>query len=122
MDILAKIAEEKIKQAMENGEFDHLPGKGKPLELEDLSHVPEDLRAGYKLLKNAGVIPEEMQLQKEMISLQNLIDCCYDEEQKTRLKKTLNEKRLRFQFLMERRNMASSAAWSAYRHKILGKF
>lgn len=119
MDFLARIAEEKIQEAIKNGELDHLPGKGKPLKLEDLSHVPEDLRAGYILLKNAGIVPEEMQLKKEMISLQKLIDCCSDDEEKAVLTKKLNEKNLRFNMLMEKRK---SAAFSAYKGKIMDRF
>jgi len=46
-----KIVEQRIKEAMEKGEFENLPGKGKPIPLEDDSHVPEDLRLAYKLLK-----------------------------------------------------------------------
>jgi hypothetical protein len=46
MDTLTKIAEARIREAMERGEFDDLPGKGRPLVLEDLSRVPEDLRSG----------------------------------------------------------------------------
>ena len=43
-----------------------LPGKGKPLELEDLSWVPEDLRIGYHVLKNAHVLPPEVELLKDI--------------------------------------------------------
>src|SRR5438552_3926509 len=74
MDILAKIAEQRIREAMERGEFDNLPFHGKSIRLDDLTGVPEPLRMGYKILKNAGVLPEEMQLKKEMVSLKNLLD------------------------------------------------
>jgi hypothetical protein len=57
---------------------------------------------GYKILKNAGVLPEEIQLKKEIISLQSLIDACYDEEEKVRMKSKLNEKILQFNMAMER--------------------
>ncbi|EGL83366.1 DnaJ-like, subfamily C, domain-containing protein [Caldalkalibacillus thermarum TA2.A1] len=122
MDILSQIAEEKIREAMKKGEFDNLPGQGKPLNLEDLSRVPEDLRAGYKLLKNAGVLPEELQMQKEIINLQSLIECCYDNEQKAKMKKELNEKMLRFNLLMEKRNKTGSTALEAYQSKITNRF
>ncbi|HHW42910.1 DUF1992 domain-containing protein [Desulfofundulus thermobenzoicus] len=120
MDILAVLAEEKIREAMRRGEFANLAGKGRPLEVDDLSHVPEELRAGYIILKNAGVLPEEMQLKKEMVTLQQLIDCCYEEEQKTGLKKKLTEKMLRFNMLMEKRKMNNSA-FQFYRDKIYGR-
>jgi hypothetical protein len=67
--LLERIAEARIRDAMARGDFDNLAGKGCRLELDDLSRVPEDLRAGYLLLKNAGVLPEEMQLRKEMVTL-----------------------------------------------------
>ena len=58
MDAISIIAEQRIREACERGAFDSLPGAGKPLELEDDSHIPEDLRMAYKLLKNAGYVPE----------------------------------------------------------------
>ncbi|SHI64379.1 protein of unknown function [Desulfofundulus thermosubterraneus DSM 16057] len=120
IDILAVLAEEKIREAMRRGEFANLAGKGQPLQVDELSHVPEELRAGYIILKNAGVLPEEMQLKKEMVSLQRLIDCCYEEEQKTGLKKKLTEKMLRFNMLMEKRKMNNSA-FQFYREKIYSR-
>jgi len=89
MDILAKIAEQRIREAMERGEFDNLPLYGKPIKLDDLVGVPEHLRMGYKILKNAGVLPEEMQLKKEMVSLKNLLDACYDETEKHALQQKI---------------------------------
>jgi len=55
-DILIKIAENKIKEAMENGDFDDLKGKNKPLQMEDLSYIPEDQRTAYLILKNNGYL------------------------------------------------------------------
>ena len=49
MDAISIIAEQRIREACERGDFDSLPGAGKPLELEDDSHIPEDLRMAYKL-------------------------------------------------------------------------
>lgn len=53
MSILDEWAERHIEKALKNGELS-LPGEGKPLVLDDNSHVPESLRASYHLLKNAG--------------------------------------------------------------------
>lgn len=47
-----RIVEEKIARAIEAGEFDHLPGKGKPLKLEDNPYEPAELRSAHRLLKN----------------------------------------------------------------------
>lgn len=119
MDTLTKIAEARIRDAIERGELDDLAGKGKPLALEDLSRVPEDLRVGYLLLKNAGILPEEMTLRKEMVTLEALIDACSDPEERTRLRKDLNWKLVRYQMMMERRR--PRALPDRYRAKLLSR-
>lgn len=60
--------------AQQNGEFDNLPGMGAPLELSDDSHIQPELRAAYRLLKNAGCLPPELQLRKEAIELNDLLN------------------------------------------------
>jgi hypothetical protein len=55
------IAERKIEEAAARGEFDGLPGEGRPLDLDDDALVPEDLRMAYRILKNAGFAPQEVQ-------------------------------------------------------------
>ncbi|MGG1574810.1 DUF1992 domain-containing protein [Fictibacillus sp. NRS-1165] len=122
MDFAFLMAEQRIKDAIDNGDFDHLPGKGKPLELEDLSAVPPELRIGYKILKNANILPEELQLKKEMMTLQDMIGCCMDPGEKEKLKKKWNEKSLRFNRLMEKRSITTSPAFGAYKDKIYKKF
>ena len=64
-------ADEKIKEAIATGEFDNLPGKGKPLDLNAYFATPENLRMGYSILKSAGIIPEEMKLLKQIEGLKN---------------------------------------------------
>ena len=56
------VAEQKIQDALQNGEFDHLPGTGKPLAMEDLSHLPPEARMAYTILKNSGFVdtPQDM--------------------------------------------------------------
>jgi len=120
MDIMEKIAEQKIREAMEKGEFDHLALMGQPVEIEDLSHIPEDLRMGYHVLKNAHVIPEEMELRKEIASLNELIDYCTDDGEKQSLTRQVRQKILRFDLLMEKRHRGN-AARNQYRTGILGK-
>ena len=119
MSSFATIVEARIRDAIARGDFDDLAGKGRPLALEDLSAVPDDLRAGYLLLKNAGVLPEEMQLRKEMVSLEALLDACADPWERTRLRRDLHWKRIRFQMLMERRRPCARAP--EYRAKLIAK-
>jgi DnaJ-like protein len=119
MDILAKIAEQRIREAMERGEFDNLPFHGKPIKLDDLVGVPEHLRMGYKVLKNAGVLPEEMQLKKEIVSLKDLLDACYDETEKQTLQQKMNAKVLRYNMMLEKQ--LHKPTYQKYHAKILKK-
>lgn len=59
------IAEQRIAEAIENGDFDDLPGSGKPLQLDDDSLVPEELRLAYRVPKNAGFVPSEIESLKD---------------------------------------------------------
>ncbi len=121
MDFSAGIAEEKIRAALRKGDFDNLPGKGKPLPKDDLAGIPDELRIGYKILKNSGFVPPEVQLKKEMVTLEELIACCKDEKERTELNKRLNEKIIRFNNLMEKRKINQSSAFSQYQNKIFRK-
>ena len=67
------LAEQKIRDAVERGELADLPGQGQPLDLGDDPLVPEDLRAAYRMLKNAGFVPPQLEAQKEIRDLEQLI-------------------------------------------------
>ncbi|HEK9101580.1 DUF1992 domain-containing protein [Bacillus pfraonensis] len=121
MDVFLSIAEERIRQAINNGDLDDLPGKGKPLQLEDISMVPPDLRMSYKILKNAGMIPAEMELQKDILKIEDLIACCYDEVERVKLKEELTAKTLRFQQLMEKRKIKGNSAFRMYQNQVFSK-
>jgi len=64
-----KLAERKIADAIRNGEFDNLPGSGRPIDLEDYFKTPEDRRLAYGLLKSANLVPEEVELLAEIARL-----------------------------------------------------
>ena len=104
MSIFARIAEAKINDAIQRGEFDDLPGAGRPLELEDLSHVPPHLRLGYKVLRNANVVPPEVEMRREMYSLDRLIEATSDSAEVEELKRRRREADLRYSLLVERRS------------------
>ena len=118
MDAFRSIAEEKIKEAIERGEFDRLPGFGKPLPPDDAEGVPEELRLAFKVLKNAGLLPEEMQLRKEMLTLEDLLRCAGDDGERKRLQTELTLKRLRYKTLMEQRGWKDLSVFSDYEAKL----
>ncbi|MBB6673366.1 DnaJ family domain-containing protein [Cohnella nanjingensis] len=118
MDFAASIAEQRIREAERQGAFEQLPGKGKPLPPDELDAVPEELRLGYKLLKNAGALPPEMELRKEMVTLEDLIRCCSDEQDRGRMRAALTAKRLRYRLLMEERGWGRIGAAEEYRAQV----
>lgn len=119
MHIFEIIAERRIREAMERGDFDNLPLKGKPLPPDDLAGVPEELRIAYKIMKNAGILPEELELKKEIVSIQDLINVCDDDDEIRALRKKKSEKQLRYDMLMESRGRVTGL--SEYHAKILRK-
>lgn len=84
MRILADLAENAIREAQARGEFDNLPGQGKPLPAESDPYMPEHLRMAYKVLKNSGYVPEAIQEQREIRSLIECLERETDEDRKMR--------------------------------------
>ncbi len=102
MNAFEKIAQEKIREAIANGEFDNLPGKGKPLILEDETDVPAHLRMSFKILKNANLLPEEVQLRKDISLLQQQLLGTDDESEQRKFRRQIGDLETRFNILMER--------------------
>ena len=85
-----KLVEERIKNAQKKGDFKNLPGKGKPLVLDEDSCVTEDLRLAYKILKNADFVPPEIEIKNEIKKTEDLLAGMKDEKEKYRTLKKLN--------------------------------
>jgi hypothetical protein len=90
MFVFQKIIEKRILEAQKKGEFDDLPGSGEPVSIEDDSHVPEDLRLTYKILKNANCLPPEIQLRKDIRKMEDMLEGMSDEKEKYRHIKRIN--------------------------------
>lgn len=102
LSYFARVAEERIREAQRDGAFDNLPGKGKPLELEDQSLIPEDLRMSYHILKNAHVLPPGAELRKEIQTLQDLLKYVEDESERKAVAKEIEWKMIRLDLLRRR--------------------
>ena len=90
MDFFERVAENRILEAMEAGLFDHLEGMGQPFKFEDDRHVPPELRLAYKMLKNAGCLPPELELRQEVVRLQDLVATMPDTAEKLKQMRRLN--------------------------------
>ncbi len=99
---LDKIVEEMIKKAQERGEFDNLPGKGKPIDLTEYFEMPEEVRVAQAKLKNAGMAPREVDLLKEIAGLRQILARVVDENKKQEIQKKIQEKQIEFSLMLER--------------------
>jgi hypothetical protein len=113
------LAENAIREAMDRGEFTDLPGAGKPLCLKDDSMVPAHLRLAYKILRNAGCIPPELELRKEILTLRDLIRTIEADEEKSRKIRELNDKLLRLSLMSGR--AVNLDDFPEYRERVLAR-
>lgn len=96
------IVEQRIKQAQQNGELDNLPGQGQPLPHGDIDFSNE-LRLAHKILKNAGFLPPEVELRRDITAMEQLLDAVEPGSgEQERIRKKLN-------FLMTRLGMTQTA-------------
>lgn len=95
MDFFSKIAERRIIEAIENGEFENLVGKGKPIIFEDETWIPEDLRMAYRFLKNARCVPPELEMRNEVINMCSLMNTLDDDKERIKKIRELNFKLLK---------------------------
>lgn len=66
MNRLESLTEKKLREAIENGEFDDLPGKGEPIDLTENPFEDPDLRVVHRLLRNAGFAPAWIEERKDI--------------------------------------------------------
>jgi hypothetical protein len=78
------VVEERIQEALRRGDFDALPGAGRPLDLDDAPLVPPELRVAYRILKNAGYVPPEILERRDIAELEGAIAGIADVEARKR--------------------------------------
>jgi hypothetical protein len=97
-----KIAQRKIQEAIEAGEFDNLPNAGQPLDLESYFSLPPHLRMAYSVLKSANCVPQEIELLNEVARLEKALAEAVDETVGEYLRRELQTARLRLDLALER--------------------
>lgn len=68
-EIQRSLVERRIQEAMERGEFDNLPGAGKPIHIDEPPVLNSDLWWALKILKQAGFVPDEVRWRKQIDEL-----------------------------------------------------
>jgi hypothetical protein len=103
MSYFENFAELRIREAIENGEFDHLEGFGKPLDHGDYFNAPPELRAAYHILRNAGAVPEEVILLNSIHQITGHIKSSLSADEKERLIRERTLLRTQLDILKEHR-------------------
>ena len=114
-----KIAERRILEAIGRGEFDDLPGKGRPLDLDDDTLIPAEMRLAFRILRNAGYVPEEVTLRCQISDLQSVTMDPPDASEKLRALKRLDF--LRTELAAKRGHESVSDMKAEYRRKLVHK-
>ena len=89
---------------MDEGEFENLPGAGKPLNLEEYFGAPEDLRMAFSILKNANCAPAEVELLNEVSRLEHALAETVDAVTQQEIQRTLARRRTELAIALERRS------------------
>jgi len=89
MWLIDQLVEARISDAQARGEFENLPGAGKALQYEDDALVPAELRAAYRLLKNAGYLPPAVQMRREIAEVEQLLQLAEDATEQQSLNRRL---------------------------------
>lgn len=101
---LWRLVDDIINKAIQNGEFDHLPGKGKPIQLQPPNPFESKQETLLNnILKGSGVVPIEVQILKEMEGVRQRLDACTDDGQKHALRARLRELELKYAVQMDAR-------------------
>ena len=97
-----RIAEQRIRQAMKDGDFDKLPNAGRPLDLDEYFKWPESIRMAYSILKSANCVPEEIELLNEIVRLERSLASAHDEATRDSVRKALADRRTELAVRLER--------------------
>ncbi len=106
MNIFTKIAEKKIDEAIKKGELDGLSCSGKALAslIDDDAHIGDDQRMAFKVLKNSGLLPPELELRGEITTLKELSYTSDDEGERLKILREIEYKLLKLN--MQRKALA----------------
>lgn len=99
----SRIAENRIAEAMRDGAFDDLPGRGQPVDLDEYFSAPEDMRMAFSILKNANCVPSEVHMMNEVARLQDAVANAADEATRHGLQRELDARQAELAILQERR-------------------
>lgn len=103
---LSRLAEEKIREAIERGEFEGLEGAGRKIDLTEYFNTPAEYRVGHSLLRSNEFVPREVDLMREIAELKESVSKA-DPSRKADHLRLLNEKQTALAIVLERNHAGS---------------
>ena len=100
----SRIAENRIREAIAQGQFENLSGAGQPLNLEEYFSTPEDLRMAYSILRSANCAPAEVELLNEISRLERAIAQIEDTTTRKPLLRALTDRQTQLAVMLEQRS------------------
>lgn len=97
-----RLAEQRLRQAIEDGLLDDLPNRGEPLDLEEYFATPENVRVAYSILKSANCVPEDVELRNEIAALRRRLAEATATENRQAIERQIEDRTLRLELLRER--------------------
>lgn len=101
MDLLNSLAEQKIGESINAGDLENLEGAGKPIDFTLDEHVPTEVRAIYRVLKHANVLPPEVQLRQDLVRVETLMQSIQNDAEKDTLGRALKRAQLKLALLSQ---------------------
>jgi len=99
--MFSRTVEAAIREAIEHGDFDDLPGAGRRVDLSAYFETPEELRLAYSMLKNADLLPPEVELTKQISAHEDAVKHATNDGERKVATRHLQNLRLRFNVLMD---------------------
>jgi DNA-binding transcriptional ArsR family regulator len=98
-----------LRDSAANGELARAPSYGKPLDLGDAyEQTPAELRMAMKVLKDAGIVPPEVEMMQAAAALEARLADCSDDGQRQTLQRELSDMRQAIALRLEKLRLSGS--------------
>jgi hypothetical protein len=99
-----------LRESEASGELKAAPSFGRPLDFGDgYDETPAELRMGMKVLKDAGVVPPEVEAMREAAELEAQLAACGGVNERLALQRRISEKRQAIALRLEK--LRTSGSW-----------
>jgi hypothetical protein len=100
---------QRLRDSQLSGELQAAPSYGKPMaQREGWDETPESLRMPFKILKDAGVVPAEVELMRHAARLREALAATDDAEQRRVLQQRLAELQQQLALRLEKLRVSGS--------------